>query len=250
MPERFLSALKVPLRLIRAGVVLLFSPRLLRWCIPPWLLGGIASWAAFDLASAWIDRFLSNAVAQSPGYLQQIVSYLGVGAAVIVSALFGLVCALVAGSFFLDLLVEEALLRSGARLPVSRTLRDRASRSIRALGSDLAIVSLLATIGLVGFLLSFLAPLAILSATLGIGVLGFELADKPLSILEIPFRARLTLVRRHGLECWVMGGMQSLVVLIPGANLLLLPVFYVLAADVVVRWDLERPPSTATGPSS
>jgi len=236
MSKSALYAVLVPVRLIRAALRLATSPRLLRWCIPPWILGLIASWAAFITISPRIDRWVSVDSNLAGGVLQHVVSFLGVGAAIVAAGVVGLLSVILAGSFFFDLLVEEELFRRGISVPVASNLRERATRTLRGVGTDAVILSVVIIISIIGILLSFFPPLATLSALIGITVLGYELADKPLSILEVPFRDRIAIVRRNALECIALGGMQALIIAIPGANILLLPVFHLLAVESVARW--------------
>ncbi|MFM1847002.1 MAG: hypothetical protein RL417_476 [Pseudomonadota bacterium] len=231
------AALATPIDLLRAGSTVFTSFRLLRWCLLPWLVGLLVSLAAFTLIFTNRAELPTILGLETGGLLESLVVFAGVGLGAGLAALMGYGAALLAGGIFFEFLIEEFLLLHGHPPAQSRTVSDFIGRFIRGAFEDIVILALLLVLGACALLSSLIPPLAFLSGVFSAVVFGFELIDKPLVALGARLGKRVSTVRGHLFETGVLGALGGGVALIPFANLVALPLLYVVATERVIKWE-------------
>lgn len=239
MIHAVLNSARIPLELVRASWRIASTPKLLRWCLLPWLLGGLTSLALIIAVFYHFSTFAALLGLDPGGMTGTVVGVLGVGVGGLCAALGGYVITVILGSFFFDHLIEEVLAEHGVLPPTASALNERIRRFLYGLVGDGVIVALIIALTVVGMITSLIPPLVFLSLGLGAVVLGFEMFDKPLVILGSPLRSRLRTVRHHPLETVFLGALGLGVAVIPFANLITLPVFYLVATERVLLWQKQ-----------
>jgi uncharacterized protein involved in cysteine biosynthesis len=211
----------------------------------PGVSGGLA--AVVGMIAAFVYRSdLTEMVGVSPdswyyGILGLVVFLFGL----LLSALLGFATASIAGGYFIELLVEKLLTRSGIKkTEINSSIGQMAMSILRALGNEAILVFGILFCTVLAFGLSFLPFLSLLPLFMGVLIAGFTLFNLPLALLELPLKRRLAVVKQQLLPCATLGACFSAILLIPFASVALLPAFYgasceLLAQNPTLKEDLK-----------
>lgn len=111
---------------------------------------------------------------------------------------------------------------------------------LRAMKEGLKIALLHILVGVVALALNFIPPIGpLIGVVIAISLCGLDFLDVPLSARGIPFRKKLGIVWRNKSAAFGFGAASYLMLLIPGINLLSLPVGVIGATSLTDQLDLD-----------
>lgn len=208
----------------RGASALLSRPGLLKYALGAWaaalaLFAALAA-AFFLLLPGFADRLSPRG---APAWtVPALGCLLALAAAVLALFLFTIAGNLVAGPF-LDAMTERLLSGLGEKLPPPAGFWKSAGRALAGQAQKLALFGALQA----GVLLLWFTPLGFLhpaaSALLMAVFLALEYLDYPLGARGLSVPRRFRYVLRHARPCLGFGSAAFLLLLAPGAALLLLP---------------------------
>lgn len=223
-------------------------PSMWGWALIPTLvatvlffgLGAAAVWGGSDLA----HRILSSDGAWSTAglWLLRIVFWL-VG--VVLAFLFAISFAQPLSGFALDAIARRQELALGGRSWPDQPFFGSAFRALRVTITALAVtLPILAVLSLITFLVppasAVTIPLKFIVTGLAVA---YDFLDYPLGLRGVGARSRLAFIRDHFPAVLGFGVAAALLLLIPGAGLVLLPFGVAGAARMVVAADHVQPTS-------
>jgi len=234
--DHLLESAGIPFLYVRAAYRILRSRRLLGLCIVPWLIGA-ASFIFFVLAFlTYKDRLAFLVTGQSDTWLAMSVGWALLVINIIVSALLAIVSMSILGSFFLEKLMTILLEEKNLKIPQYLTLKGVLLAFIRSLKDELKRALILAFVGMILIFFGFMPlfyPVVLLG---GAFLLGYNILDPPLALLEIPWRLRWQLARRHWAAVIVLGAVFSPFLFIPLGGIMVLPAASQVAIEKLAQW--------------
>ncbi|MDC0358814.1 EI24 domain-containing protein [Oligoflexia bacterium] len=234
------NLLVIPLLYLRSVKEILCSRQLIVLCLIPYLMGLVSfvgSMVAFyyykETVATWI-------VGSSSGWLATSVAWGFVFVNMLTSGIVAILVITLLCSWFMECLIEVALKRYGLLGEDDRSLLTIVKSVVRSLRDEGIRLIYICIILLVAFVVSFFPPLYLIPIILTGFMVGFDIIDLPLALLEMPFKERWRVIRRHKLQTCAFGGIFSISLLIPLGAILLLPIAYYAAVLLVERWDLAE----------
>lgn len=251
-----LVLLGLPLKLVSAFKQILFNSRYRNLVILPYLIGIVGfviSIIFFGYFWDWVYDVLPNFPRSwIPLWLISFFNFLlGLLANFMVlllitffSSIISILCTLIFGSLFLEVLLERLLLDHGLKnsapteinfslwlKSISRSFKNQLIKSMILVSASIALL-----------ISAWVPPLALIVLVLSALLLGFEIIDEPLSMLQPNLRDRLKIIKSHLPTLVAVGILFSLLSLIPFGAILFLPAIYIVSVDRLCTWPELAPP--------
>ncbi len=238
--ESVISLLFLPLQIIKAAYRILAHRTLLLLCLVPYGVGILTFIASVSLGFAYRDEFAAFTIGTASGWLAQIIAYGFVLVNFLLSGILSLVVVIAFCGFFVEEFVAVILVEKGLKQETPFTFSFFIESTIRGLFDGIKRVLSLGIFGVILFIAGFFPPLYIPALLIGAWLVGVDLLDMPLRLLEIPFRERFKALKAHKLECLAFGAYFSAILIIPFAGIFLLPLFQWVACQSVDGWPETR----------
>lgn len=231
------SALRLPLQFLAAVLRVMGSGRHLRLCAIP-IVSGVLFYAAALSGMLWLQGSLVDYVVPvNYAWLEWLLHPVLFLLNLLIAGLIAFVLTqLVAGFAFEQLIAityeqhgllpdQATTIKSILRIVV-RSIKDEALKSLYIVAFAIAI-----------WLSSLIPPLAVIVFCLSCFVLGFNLVDTALTVLELKFSERWAIIKAHKAEVLPLGMLMWVILLVPFLGMILLPFLYLVAADVTLRFE-------------
>ncbi|MCB0318494.1 MAG: hypothetical protein KDD56_07030, partial [Bdellovibrionales bacterium] len=95
-------------------------------------------------------------------------------------------------------------------------------------------------LSLLTFACSFIPFLIIFPFLLTSFIVGLDIINLPLSLIQIPIRERIKIAQKHSLETCLLGALFTLSAFIPFLGIVLYPGFINIAVELISSWKLEE----------
>ena len=229
-----------PINFISKVFMILGDKKLLFYCLIPLLVGIGAFITSVFLSVDYRDQIVSLIFSSAPHWVLTILSWGFVLLSIIISGVLSLFVSSAVNGFIIEEFIDELLLRKKlkAEVPFSITLLIRAT--LRGLVDSGRRLLLVIVVLLLIFVAGLFLPLYIFSLVFSALLIGADLFYLPLTLLNIPFRSRIEILKSHKWDLFLFGGFFSLILLIPLGGILFLPVMYGLAVDRIGEWQLTK----------
>jgi len=229
----------IPALFVSSTLKIVFTPKLLFLCLIPYLIGIIAfcgfSWTFFEYRHE-----IANLLFSYPAeWMETLASWIGFIFTIFISAFLALLVALALGGIFIEGVIEHVLQERGLLSEKPFSLSGFSVSIIRSLRDDLFRIICFTFLSILFFIFGLIPPLALLPLLFGLFTLGYNLIDLPLALLEIPFKKRLRLAKQVWLELLALGGIFALLLLIPLAGIIFLPIAYLVAVERLAVWNAK-----------
>ncbi len=228
------------LRFCRAPWDFLARRKLLALSLIPYAIGLISFLVFFILGLGFRHEIGAFIFQSSSGWIQVLIDWLLAPALVVLgSTLLAFIFMSTLGAFFLDSIILTVFEEQGLRPKAVQSMHDFLTSTFRSLKDNLVRLLYLVPVLLLSLAVSFLPPLYIFPALLAAFLVGFDLVDTCLSLLELPFKKRLRIIFEHKLEILTIGTIMSLLLLIPFGGVLFLPFAYYATAKTLTGWPID-----------
>ena len=231
------SLILIPLQLLHAAVKILNHKTLLLLCMVPYAVGITTFIGSVVLGFSYRDEIATYALGSPSGWLGQV---LGFGFALInifLSGILSLIVVIGFCGFFIEEFVDAILIEKGLKTGTPFSVGYLVSSTLRGLVDSLKRLLSLGIFAFIVFIASFFPPLYIPTLLLGAWLVGIDLFDMPLRLLNLPFGTRLKVINGHKLDSLIFGGYFSITLLIPFTGILLLPLFQWVACQRISGWS-------------
>ena len=231
---------KIPYWLL-AGLTKIFTRRkLFILNAIPYLIGILSffffSGLSFSLKDEFISLFLSN---ESSWYFISL-SWLAFLFSIAISAALSLLTYLLLGSIFIEFATEELLRLSGFAVPEHDRFKDLAWAILKSFKDDGVRLVYITVLSILMFVCSFFPLLTIIPIILTAFIVGLDLLNLPLALLEIPISKRLKLTQGHFIETCALGGLFTVCALVPFLGIILYPAFLNVSVELITRWKQQK----------
>ena len=206
----------------------------------PYLIGIIAFLASSSFAYEYKDEFTKWIIGEQWQWLMISVEWISFLISILISGIFGILCMLLLGGFFIEMMIETALVKKGYELPEFSSVNILIRSTLRGLRDDVIRLIYIIVLIIVSFTCGFIPVLFFIPPVLAAFLVGFDLVDLPLTLLEFRFKDRWGLIKKHLVEVLAIGAVFSAIMLIPFGGILFLPIAYLVTVEQIVNWGLKE----------
>lgn len=230
------SALLTPFDFIKAAYAIMGNPRLLALCLAPMLIGVVSFVVFISLMFIYRGDLTSLIITDANGWWYLIVSWFLMLLGVFVSGILALIVLSIIGAIFIELFIESLLVSRGLLDEQPFSLKRIVRSTVFAIKDTLERLLIIGFVSLTLIVFSFFPVLYLVSLFLGVFLIGFNLVEQPLTLLQYNIRHRIKLARSNWREVLGLGITFSIVMLIPLGAVLLLPLAYYVAVERIATW--------------
>ena len=234
----------IPLRYLKALVLIFTSPKLILLCVIPYIIGIAAFAGSIGLSFSYKENFAEWIVGGYASWLVVSFEWLSFLIGILLSGVIGILCMLLLGGFFIECLIENVLRKRGFNLPEHESIKILIRSVTRGLRDDVVRLIYIVFLIVISIICGFIPVLFFIPPILAAFLVGFDLIDLPLTLLEHRFRDRWIFIKQNLLEVVALGAVFSVIMLVPLGGIVFLPVAYVVAVEQLTGWDLTTPTSS------
>jgi CysZ protein len=245
MPNLIIKLLNIPFEYLRAAFTICTDRKLLSLCLIPYLIGFIVFLVLCSL-SFFYRHDLAALFVSEPNWIGTAAAWGLFLINIFISALLAVVAALTLGAFYIESFIAELLNRKALLAEGQESIVKMISSTLRSLKDDVLRLIYILIFTILIMISGFFPPLAAIPVALGCFLIGLDIIDLPLVLLEIPFKDRWSLAKQHFVEITATGAVFSLILFIPLGGIFFMPVAYYVGVTKVAEWDIpSRLPGTS-----
>ncbi|MEZ4753385.1 MAG: hypothetical protein R3A13_03635 [Bdellovibrionota bacterium] len=234
------NILKIPYWLI-AGLLKIFTrKRLFVLNSSPYLIGIISFFIFASLSFSFKEEIIAIFLSNETSWIFSSLSWFAFILLTVISAGLSLITCLLLGSIFIEFSTEELLRLKGFKIPEHIGLKNLTLTLLRSFKDDGVRIIYISLLGILVFICGFFPPLMIIAIVLTSFIVGIDLLNLPLALLETPFKQRLTLAHSHFIETCILGGAFTIVALVPFLGIILYPAFLNASVELISIWDGDK----------
>ena len=219
----------------------LFTPRLLLICMVPYFIGLLAFASSIPITLSFRDEIATYVFSAPDTWYSTLFEWLLIPIAFLVSGIFAFLAIMAFAGWFLEFLIQDAFRLREFHFREDPKLRELPAAIMKGILDDGKRLAVLVPITLLTLISSLFPLLSIIPLILTSFVLGFDVFDGCLASAGYRFSERWRVIKAHLLSIIVLGAGFTLILLLPVANVLLLPIIYHASALTLSDWNIDDP---------
>lgn len=232
MDKIFKEFFSYPKFLLKACFLILRSPKLIFYASIPYLIAFAIFLASFYIGMDNINKIIRLFTDTATGVLHYLFGSLAFFIILILTSILSFVGMSTIGGFFIDLMIEQTLIKQNLLPKDGIKLREFFKLSLKSIFADILIAFIVAFTFTTSVALSFIPPLSFLPLLLGAFMLAFGMFNRVMAVLLLNIKKRLKFTLSNKFSILTYGIFLTFIFLIPFANIILMPPCLIMTCKV------------------